>query len=273
MYSENMNILTRNGVTFLKFKALEDIDFINQAISTRHGGVSMQNEAIKSLNLGLSCGDSHENIVENYRRFFEASDFDLNRAVCSKQTHDTNILYATEKDCSKGILKERDYDSVDAIITDRKNIPIVIHSADCVPVTLIDTKNKAIGSAHCGWRGTFASLSEKTFREMNCRFSTTPEDIISVIGPCICRNCYEVSEDLYNQFIGKFGKNEGIVKKDNKYYLDLALINKLTLIKCGVPENNITISDLCTCCNKKDLYSHRGLGPERGIFASVISLT
>ncbi len=272
MYSENMHIFTKNGVTFLKFKTLDSIAFINQAVSTRHGGVSFKSEGIRSLNLGLTCGDSKENIIENYRRFLTAADFDINRAVCSNQTHGTNILYATHKDCSKGILKERDYNSIDAIITDQKNIPLVIHTADCVPVTLIDTKNKAIGSAHCGWRGTFENLAARTLEEMQRKFSTNPADIVSVIGPCICKNCYEVSEELYLNFLEKFGENEGIIKKENKFFLDLAYINKLTLAKHGVSEKNITISDLCTCCNKKDLYSHRGIGPDRGLLASVIEI-
>ena len=272
MQSENMNIITNNGVTFLKFKALDKLDFINHAISTRHGGVSDMNEEIKSMNLGLSCGDSKENIVENYKRFLGATGFDVEKAVCSKQTHDLNILYATEKDYSKGILKERDYDSIDAIITDKKGLPIIVHFADCVPVTLIDTKNKAIGSAHCGWRGTFGKLAEKMLLEMKEKFNTEAKDVISVIGPCICKNCYEVSEELYNDFVEKFGNNDGTIAKKGKFYLDLPLINKLMLIRLGVPEESITISDLCTCCNKKDLYSHRGLGPNRGILASVISL-
>ncbi len=272
MQSGNMNIIEKKGVTFLKFKALDALPFINQAVSTRHGGVSDLNEEIKYLNLGFTCGDLKGNIVENYRRFFSAADFDINRAVCTNQTHGLNILYATEKDCGKGIFKERDYDSIDAVITDQKNIPLVVHSADCVPVTLIDTENKAVGSAHCGWRGTFSRLAVKTLDEMKNRFFTNPEDVVCVIGPCICGDCYEVSEELYNDFLESFGENKGVYTKGNKFYLDLSYINKHILVKSGVKENNITISDLCTCCNKKDLYSHRGLGSSRGLLASVIAL-
>ena len=174
------------------------------------------------------------------------------------------------KDAGKGVFCERDYEDVDALITNTPNLPLAIHTADCVPVTLIDPKNKAIGNAHCGWRGTFSCLAEITLREMNKEFGTESEDVTAIIGPCIHKCCYEVSEDLYLKFLEKFADNSLIFKENDGFFLDLPNINRKIIVDAGV--KNVLVSPLCTCCNKDIFYSHRGLGPERGIFATFIEI-
>lgn len=269
MKSDAMNIYTKDGVTYLRYKIFDRFDFVNHAVSTRHGGVS-QKEHLKSLNLGFKTDDDPKNVVENYKRFCKAADFDVKRLVFAKQTHSANVRLVTEDDIGKGIFRDRDYTDVDAHITNTPGIGLVIHTADCVPIAYLDPVNKAIGNAHCGWRGTYDNLAEKTLDEMNKRFGTRPKDVICSIGPAICRNCYEVSEELYIQFMDKFGFEDAIFIKDSKHYLDLMLINKHILENAGV--NKIALSDLCTCCNSEDFYSHRGLGPGRGLISSIISM-
>lgn len=271
MKSKVMNIVKKDGVVFLKYKLFDKVDFINHAVSTRHGGVSVKPE-LKSLNLGFKTDDDPENVVENYRRFCSAAKFDINTLVFAKQTHSANVRLVTNDDKGKGIFRERDYTDVDALITDTPGLSLVIHTADCVPIAYADPVHKAIGNAHCGWRGTFNCLAEKTLLEMKAHFNTRPEDVICTIGPCICASCYEVSEDLYTEFKNKFGFGNAIVSRNNKYYLDLALINKSILIGLGVKEENIAVSDICTCCNKSDMFSHRGLGVNRGLISSVITI-
>lgn len=269
MQSEVMNSYTKNGVIYLKYKIFDKFDFINHAVSTRHGGVSTK-EHLQTLNLGSHTADTKENILENYRRFCDAAGFDINKLVLSKQTHSANVRYVTEADHGKGVLRERDYTDVDALITDIPETPLVIHTADCVPVAFADTKNKAIGNAHCGWRGTYENLASKTLEAMQERFGTRAQDVVCTIGPAICDKCYEVSEDLYHKFMDRFGFEDAIYQKDGKFYLNLMLINKHILESCGV--ERIVVSDLCTCCDTVNFFSHRGLGPERGIIASVICI-
>jgi len=269
MNSSVINILTNCGVTYLKFKIFDDIDFINHAVSTRHGGVSGKSE-IGTLNLGFNASDSKENVIENYKRFCISSSFDINNLVFAHQTHTDNVRYVTKNDCGKGIFKNRDYTDIDALITDKEEVALVIHAADCVPITYVDTVNRAIGNAHCGWRGTYKMLAQKTLNEMIDRFGTNPQDVICTIGPAICKDCYEVSKDLYIKFKDKFGFDNCIYAKEDKYYLDLMNINKNILLNMGV--TRIAVSDLCTSCNKDDLYSHRGLGPKRGLMSSIIEI-
>lgn len=269
MNSSVMDIHTHGDVTYLKFKILNNIDFVNHAVSTRHGGVS-QGPELGSLNLGFTASDTKENVTENYIRFCKAAGFDVNNLVFSKQTHSDNVLHVTSADRGKGIFRERGYTDVDALITNEAGVALVIHGADCVPIVFLDTVNMAIGSAHCGWRGTYKLLAKKTLDEMNNKFGTRPENVICTIGPAICGSCYEVSEDLYLKFKDRFGFKEFIYSKGGKFYLDLMNINKQILINMGV--EHIAVSDLCTCCSKNDLYSHRGLGPKRGLMSSVIEI-
>ena len=247
----------------------EKYSFIRFAVSTREGGVSVGNE-LGTLNLGSKTSDKIENVRENYKRFCDALSFNTENIVLGNQTHSDNIRLVTTKDAGKGVFKERDYNDIDAIITNEKEIPLAKHTADCVPVSFIDTKNKAIGNAHCGWKGTYLCLSSKTLAEMNKHFGTDPKDVTAIIGPCIHKCCYEVSEDLYQKFLEKFHDNSVIFTENSKFFLDLPGINKNILEDAGV--NTILVSDLCTCCNKDIFFSHRGLGPKRGIFATFIEI-
>jgi len=269
--SEKMSLTQKGQLKLLKFKDLDKFDFINHTVSTRFGGVSSK-EGLQSLNLGTYTSDTPENVRENYRLFCDAAGYDVKRLVLGNQTHSLNVRYVTEADCGKGIFKDRDYTDVDALITDIKNLPLVVHTADCVPVSFIDTRLKVIGIAHCGWRGTFGELSKLTLDAMNNKFGTNPCDVVCAVGPCICQMCYEVSEELFNEFANKFKKSDALIINNSSFYIDLALINKQILIESGVKEENIIISDICTCCNNELLYSHRGQGPKRGIFASVLEL-
>jgi len=269
--SDVLNIHQKGDVIYLSFKIFDKLDFINTAISTRYGGVS-KGETYSSMNLGTSTKDNWEDVKENYRIFCDSTGFDIKRLVLAKQTHTTNVLKVDETHAGCGVLRERFYNDIDALITNQKNLPLVIHTADCVPVVFADAKNKAIGNAHCGWRGTYGSLAKHTLNEMNKHYGTKPEDVIVSIGPCICVDCYEVSEELYDDFKKEFGYDQYILNKNDKYYLNLPMINRQILIDMGVKEENIAVSDICTCCECKHLYSHRGLGPQRGIFSNVISI-
>ena len=73
--------------------------------------------------------------------------------------------------------------------------------ADCVPLFFYDPVKKAIGASHSGWRGSVKRIGEKTVRRMEEEFGSNPKDILAVIGPSICKDCYEVSEDVAAGFL------------------------------------------------------------------------
>lgn len=274
----NINIDLKKEVPFIEFPILKSIPFINHGFSTRLGGVSKG--IFKSMNLSLvSAGneDNHDNIITNYKRITSSMGIDYNSLVLSHQLHNTNIRKVTINDLGKGIYKDRDYQDVDGLITNISGITLVTIYADCVPIYLVDEKNKAIGLVHSGWKGTVNKISACAIEQMNTEYGTEAKNIKAVIGPSICKDCYEISEDVAEQFKKSFHKdrfNFRILeeKSGNKYLCDLWSANKYVLLESGVKEENISISNLCTCCNDDLLHSHRKTKGERGSLAAFLTI-
>ena len=275
-----------NTVPFLSFRALDETGLVKHGFSTRLGGVSVG--FLSALNLGFGRGESDENVLENLRRISESIGFDHKRLVTTNQTHTTNIRLVTEKDAGKGIVIPRDYSDIDGLITNVPELPLITYYADCVPLYFLDPVKKAIGLSHSGWRGTVGKIGAKTVKLMGENFGSRPEDIIACIGPSICVNCYEVSEDVAEEFIKAFdiGKKEipeynpgtdktNVIlhyKSGGKYQLNLWEACRQGLTGAGLIPENIHVTDICTCCNKELLYSHRGLSGKRGSLAAFLML-
>ena len=145
-----------------------------------------------------------------------------------------------------------------------------------MPLFFVDTKRKAIGLSHSGWRGTVGKMGKKTVDKMKEEFGTKPEDIIAVIGPSICQDCYEVSRDVAEEFMKILNKVQLKTvldkKKDEKYQLNLWEANRYILMEAGIPEGNITISNVCTCCNSDLLFSHRKTNGHRGNLCGFLKI-
>lgn len=263
-----------NGVVYLTWPALEKIKGIRHAFSTRLGGVS--EGYLSSMNLSYSRGDDPANVRENYRRFCEAAGFASEDIVTSDQTHTTNVRYVTKEDCGSGVTRARDFQNVDGMITDEPGVVLATFYADCVPLYFVDPVHRAIGLSHSGWRGTVHKMGQETLRAMHEKFGTKPEDVLAAIGPSICQDCYEVSEDVIEEFRAAFPESLHPVlfyeKTDGKYQLNLWEANRQIFLMAGVPEEQIYLPNLCTCCNPKLLYSHRASKGKRGNLAAFLSL-
>lgn len=261
-----------NGIPYISFNALEQTGMVVNAFSTRQGGVSVG--CLESMNLGFNRGDLDENVLKNHKIFAKAVGFPYENIVTTNQTHTTNVRVVTKEDCGKGIAKDRDYSDVDGLITNIPGIVLATYYADCVPLYILDPINKAIGLSHSGWKGTVKRIGDNTLKLMNENYGTNPKDVICCIGPSICQDCYEISEDVANEFINEFGKNNKILynKGNGKYQLNLWESVKQVFLDAGVEYDNIYITDICTCCNKDELFSHRGHHGKRGNLAAFLML-
>ena len=261
-----------NGIPYISFNALEQTGMVVNAFSTRQGGVSVG--CLESMNLGFNRGDLDENVLKNHKIFAKAVGFPYENIVTTNQTHTTNVRVVTKEDCGKGIAKDRDYSDVDGLITNIPGIVLATYYADCVPLYILDPVNKAIGLSHSGWKGTVNRIGENTLKLMNENYGTNPKDVICCIGPSICQDCYEISEDVANEFINEFGKNNKILynKGNGKYQLNLLESVKQVFLDAGVEYDNIYTTDICTCCNKDELFSHRGHHGKRGNLAAFLML-
>ena len=154
---DHMEIRQYGKVPYLTFPLLEKTGLVRHLFSTREGGVSTG--IYSSMNVSYSRGDNKEAVDENFRRIAEIFGAAPDKMVCSRQTHTTNIRRVTKADCGKGVVRETDYEDVDGLITDEPGIILCTFYADCVPLYFVDTKHRAIGLSHSGWRGTVGRKS------------------------------------------------------------------------------------------------------------------
>ena len=145
-----------------------------------------------------------------------------------------------------------------------------------MPLYFVDPVHRAIGLSHSGWRGTVNRMGEVTLQRMKEAFGTRPSDVWTAIGPSICQDCYEVSEDVAQEFISAFegrADNRLLYRKENgKYQLNLWRANELVLLESGVPKDRIAVTDICTCCNPQVLFSHRASKGKRGNLGAFLQL-
>lgn len=271
--SNTLHICEKDALCYITFPNLEKFSFIKHAFSTRHGGVSKGCYA--SMNLSFTRGDEESAVLENYRILCDAIGVDYRKCVLSRQVHELNVRVVTEADIGKGILRSRDYESVDALITNQKNIPLVTQFADCVPLLICDPVHKAIGAAHASWRCTLGEIGRLTVEKMTEQYGTNPADLVVGIGPSICGECFEVDKPVVTLFEEQSNINihDFCIQKGEKYYIDLRAVNRQQLQNLGVPEENITVSDLCTKCNPDHFFSHRVTGPARGNLAAILCIS
>ena len=263
-------------VEYLTFPILEQTGMVRHLFSTRVGGVSKG--IYGTMNLSYTRGDTKEAVDENFRRIASVLGCDLNDIVCSDQTHTVNLRIASREDGGKGILTPKDYTDIDGLLTDVPGLVLATFYADCVPLYFVDTKRKAIALAHSGWRGTVARMGRCVTEKMHEVYGTDPADLVAVIGPSICQACYEVSEDVAEEFAKEFqadGRLDEILisKGGGKHQLDLWRANEIVLTEAGIPKDRIQVTDLCTCHNSDYLFSHRASHGKRGNLGAFLGIT
>lgn len=264
--------IKNDDLPIIQYNSLSSLNFIKHGFTTRLGGVS---EGIfSSLNLSFSRGDEKEAVLTNYRRIGEKIGYKIEDFVASHQTHTTNIRIVSDKDKGKGIIKPQDYEEVDGLMTDEKDIVLFTYYADCVPLYFVDTVKKVIALSHSGRMGTVKRMGAKTIEKMISVYGSKTEDIICAIGPSICKDCYEVGEEVAEEFKREFDVQEVKdfleYKQNGKYQLDLWRANEIILLNAGIKKENIENRQICTCCNEDILFSHRASKGKRGNLAAFM---
>ena len=257
----------------LTFPLLSGCDCVRHAFTTRAGGVSKAEWS--SLNLSFTRGDEPKDVQENFRRVAEAFGVMPEQIVCSMQTHTTNVRRVYAKDGGTGVTRPLSWRDVDGLITNERQVLLATFYADCVPLYFVDPVHHAIGLSHSGWRGTVARMGAVTIDAMAEQFGSRPEDLLCAIGPSVCQNCYEVSGDVAKQFREEFpdAGEELLVPTDEEHYqLNLWEANKRVMLEAGVLPEHLQVTDLCTCCNPHNLFSHRFSKGRRGNLGAFLML-
>lgn len=281
-YEGTMELNGSGQVPFLQYKKFTQIEGICHGFSTRMGGVS--GGIYSTMNFKEDGEDTNEHIRENYRRIAQALGCDVNKMVRSQLCHGIRVHEVCPEDFGVGALAKSTLLDYDGLITNLPGATLVATFADCVPLYFVDQEHCAIGLAHSGWRGTVDRIAWSMLEAMKKAYGTEPSDLEVAVGPCICGSCYEVGKELKaafeKDFSGAIEQETGILFSEickpsetpEKYLLDLRLANMQSFLKAGVPKNQITVSDICTCCNPELIFSHRYTKGRRGASAAFLGI-
>lgn len=261
--------------------------------STRPGGATTTYGG-RSLNLGFTKEDKRRNVELNRRQFLGATSASGRTSawplVTLRQIH-SDVIHVVDSSVHHSL-------TGDGMITRLPGIALGILTADCLPVLLVDKRNRAVGAFHAGWRGTFQRIVEKGVGAMRREFGSRPRDIHAVIGPGIQKCCYEVADEFLGKFETQFAyaadlfhevKDSDPVREKYpmlfmnqrapghgdlciKLHLDLREANLRQLLDAGVPKKQITAMTDCTACDVQRFFSHRAEKGRTGRMMAVIGI-
>ncbi len=207
----------------IKSKKLLKIKILKHGFFNRNGGKSKK--IYKSLNCGPGSKDNPSDVKKNLQIVKNKIKNTAKNIFLLHQIHSNKFVYINEKKRFKSKLK------ADAIITNQKNIPIGVLTADCVPILICDERKNIIAAIHAGWKGAFKDIIGRVIRFMITK-GCNPRNITAAIGPAISAKNYEVKADFKRKFIKKDKKNNKFFKtKYKKLYFDLPNYVKSCLLK------------------------------------------
>jgi hypothetical protein len=211
--------------------------------------------------IDFTCDDFDEPLTVGQRAYLQDNcTVDIPQVFWRKQVHGDDILVARG-----GVGASKGCPDADAYITDEKNLPIAIRTADCVPVFIFDPRRRVIGLAHAGWKGTYKGIAAKTVQRMRAKFASEPSDLKIVLGPSIRECCYQAGEEFRHYFPSHTKDRGGYL------YVDVVGANRDQLLQAGVLKENIFDSGICTYCNK-NYFSFRREGEKAGRMISLMML-
>ncbi len=238
---------------FYHSKQLNSLPNLTHAFTTRYSG-----------NLAFHVNDDPLAVEANHERLSQELGYKKKSLIHMKQIH-SNFVHT--------VLDEDDFytpRSCDALITNKKNTPLMVMVADCAPLLFYDDKQKVIAAAHAGREGAFKNIVQKVVEKMSLEFASNPQHISVSIGANIGVCCYEVGHEIYDK-AKELQLEYALERREERYYLDINKILKGQLIACGIKNQNIEFSNECTCCKKENYYSYRA-EKTTGRFCGILML-
>ena len=260
------------------------------AFSTRRGGFSTV-YGEPALNLGFTKDDSRASVEKNRKAFLAVMDRTASCPLVTLRQVHSDVIHKIETP-PKSLLVG------DGLVTATPDILLAVQTADCLPVILVDAKNRAVGVFHAGWRGTVKRIVEKGVGELRRWFGSQARDLLAAIGPGIHACCYDVGDEVRDKFHSQFAYAEKLFRETKesdeirqrypllfltarapghselprKIFLDLVEANRQQLLAAGVSAQNITASELCTSCHRDLLFSYRAEKGKTGRMMAVVGI-
>lgn len=171
---------------------------------------------------------------DNLRNLANLLSFSPDGLVSLDQVHSGRVVFTRKA----GLIPK-----TDGVVTDEKNLLLVVRAADCLPVLLFDLKKEIIGVCHAGRRGLVKKILKKTIIKLVKSGSQRP-DIKIIIGPHIKTCCYPT---------------------------DLGKIAFEQIKKANINIKNVTLIDKCTCC-QENFFSYRKNRKKLELFSGFIGI-
>ena len=269
---DDSRYVERDGVGVFVSESLSCQSGLTHGFTTRIGGVSKP--PFDSLDLGTGRAEPYENILANYKKLSSAYGLMYNELALVRHEHGSNILKLTTADGGKGVwLPPHEY--ADGFVTNDPDVTLMTCHADCSAFFLYDPKTRSIGLAHAGWKGMFARIGQKLAERLNAEYGADPADLIAVVGPCICQNCFEVELAIGKSFADEFDCPDIYFTKPDKpdkAYVSLHAAALIQLADAGVPLESVRLMRLCTMEDREHFYSYRRDGRLTGSMAAFLRL-
>jgi len=262
---------TEHDLVFYTSMQFRAFSHVRHAFFTRAGGVSTGDR--EGLSFRFREKNDEPDVLKNFELAADVLGRSLDDIVVTKQMHTDHIAVVTQKPAGFGPAEGET--AVDGLLTQVPGVCLAGFYADCQLLLMYDSKNRAIGLIHAGWRGLENQIIAQGVERMGREFGTRPKDLTVAVSPSICRNCFETDDDVYRSLMQVYGEriNDYIYKEEEKWHIDLKNITYFVLSSLGVLPFNIDVSTACTCCGSPALYwSHRRCGEERGVHAGMICL-
>ena len=262
---------TSEGTGLYCAESLDAAGQVAHGFSTREGGITTD-VPYASLNLSWNRCGSEEEVIANFHIFARGAGVDYDDMAVVNHEHGNTVLRLDRQHRGRGFSLEP-LPFCDGIITNDPSVTLVTSHADCGAYFFYDPVQRAVGMAHAGWKGTFLRIGAVMAKRMAEEYGTRPEDIIASTGPCICRDCFEVDQDLGEKFAAEFDQ-QGITRpgKPGKAYVDLELAAAVQFVEVGIRPENITLMNACTYEDRDMFFSHRRDKGITGSMAAFIKL-
>ncbi|MHB1002070.1 MAG: peptidoglycan editing factor PgeF [Armatimonadota bacterium] len=251
-------------IKLMEFENLSAHNTIKHFVTTRTDGFSAP--PYHSLNIGYHVADDPAKVTRNRTRLAVEIGMPLTSFTFAKQVHGNKVTIVTRQMKGKGATNwESAIDDTDALVTSEEDICLMVLVADCVPVLFFDPIKRVVGAAHAGWKGTALKIASAVVDTMISEFKSNPTDIIAGIGPSIGPCCYQVSDEIISEIDQSQGT--GFVIDG---YLNLWEANRSQLVSSGIPDKNIEVAQICTCCNSDTFFSYRHERPTGRFGAGIL---
>lgn len=189
-----------------------------------------------------------DEITQNRNAFLEKHSVNPQSVVGAELEHGNNIKIVSAAD------KGRIIPHTDGLITSEKDVYLSITVADCLPITLYDSKKSILCLLHAGWRGLDNKIISKALATLQNIYNIDPTELLVGLGPAIGPCHYEVSKDVAEKFSQY---SDVAIERDSKIFLDLKKVAQNQLANLGVQALNIETSAVCTYCQSDTYFSHR----------------